>query len=252
MSRWRVRARSVPKRGEAPSHNKDRVAIALPRRGRLLLAVADGATQAYRADAWAQLLVDAWTEQRLAVGRSNATLVAAIGNLSVAWHASAVPPGDAPWYVAAKASRGSFSTLLGVDVRLEGRVWRWTILAVGDTEFFVVGDGDVLIAAHPLARSSEFNNTPPLLATGLRNPDLARRRRIRRMGLLPAGGRLIAATDALAKCLLAAQEARAPIWAEAVGAARSDRSFARWIGQLREHGRLDDDDTTLLVAERVR
>ena len=252
MSRWRVRARSVPKRGEPPDHNKDRAAVARPRRGRLLLAVADGATQAHCADEWAQLLVDAWMGQRLAVGHSNATLATTLDELSAVWHAIAVPPGESPWYVTAKASHGSFSTLLGVDVRLEGRAWRWTVLAVGDTELFVVDGGDVLIAAHPVARSTDFNSTPPLLATGPRNPDVAPRRRIRRTGLLPADGRLIAATDALAKCLLAADEAGVPLWIDAVVATRSDRSFAGWVGHLREVGRLNDDDTTLLIAERVR
>lgn len=252
MSRWRVQIRSVPKRDEPAKHNKDRTSVGRPGWGSLRLAVADGASQAYKADVWAKLLVDAWTQRRLDTTHSNARIAATIGRLGAVWGVDEEPSSHSPWYVAAKASRGSFATLLGVDLRYKRRAWRWRALAVGDTELFVIDASYELRIAYPVARSADFGPAPMLLSTGRRDSDLPPYRHMRASGLLPAGGRLVLATDALAKCLLAAHEDGKPLWAEAIAAGGATRTFIQWIRDLRANGRLDDDDTTLLIAERTR
>ena len=252
MSRWRVRSQSVPKRAEPAKHNKDCAGFRRPRRGRLLVAVADGATQAYQAGSWASILTAAWIDGELSSKHSNASLSAAVSRLAERWRAENAPAADAPWYATAKAARGSYSTLLGLEMERKGRAWHWRLLAVGDTVAFVLGRDGRLVASHPLADSGEFGSSPPLLGTGRSNPDLETGRRLRRKGTLEDGGRALIATDALAKCLLEAHESGIPIWAAAVDAARTARTFSRWVAVLREAGQLDDDDTTLMVLERGR
>jgi hypothetical protein len=215
------------------------------------MAVADGATQAYLGETWAQILVDAWARKKLSVSQSNDATRLAIDMLATSWLEAAEPPSDAPWYVAAKASRGAHATLLGVDLRLNHRAWRWRALAIGDTSLFALNEELALEASYPVLSSRDFTSTPALLTAGGSNPDLARGRRIRATGALPRGGLLMVATDAIAKCLLAAEEDGLPLWGQAVDAVATKRRFARWVEELRGSRRIDDDDTTLLVAERV-
>lgn len=252
MSRWRALARSVPKRGEPDAHNKDRAAISRGRRGRLLAAVADGATQGYHDEAWAEALVSAWVASGVPARGTNAALGAAIARLSSHRAPASPPAGDAPWYVAAKAARGAYATLLALEVRPDHRRWRWQALAVGDTDLFVLDARRELVAAFPVESSSAFGATPALIGTRAPAHDLGPGRRLRRRGILPPGGALLVATDALAKCLLEASASGAPLWGEASASLRSQRAFACWVESLRNGGGLGDDDTTLLVVERVR
>lgn len=241
----------MPKRTEREDRNKDRARATWIARGGLLAAVADGATQGYRSEAWAESLVQAWVVGGMAGKRSNEALERQIDALAAAWRAGSSPSAQAPWYVSAKAARGAHSTFLGLRISRSGRGWRWSALAVGDTELFVLDGYGGCPVRYPLKVASEFTARPPLIST-LANPDLRPGRTLRREGPLPRGGWLLVATDALAKYLLSADEAGMPAWLDARRAATSHSAFRGWIANLRAAGKLDDDDTTLVAVERTR
>jgi hypothetical protein len=199
---------------------------------------------------WAELLVRAWIDGRISASDSNSSISEAVRHLAQTWRATADPGAGAPWYLSAKAGRGAHSTIIGVEFTHVGRLWQWKALAVGDTDMFVLTADDVLVYAYPLSDPAAFTSSPFLVSTGGENAALAPGQRLRRRGVLRSGDRLMVATDALAKCLLVAHQAGEPLWGDAAAAVRSRRGFADWVASLREGGRLEDDDTTLMLVRR--
>jgi hypothetical protein len=209
-------------------------------------AVADGASESSFAGLWAKLLVeqfvgnpecdpDSWLEYLPALQKR--------------WQ-SDVQARPLTWYGEAGLEDGSFATFLGIVLTAapDGS-HSWQALAVGDTCLFHTRDG-ALLGAFPVEQSDQFNSVPNLV--GSRTPP----EKIRDQGVLRGSGtalgndRLWIMSDALAQWCLAENESGRNPWKEmeslTQSEAEAEQSVVSWIEELREIGRLQNDDVTLL------
>jgi hypothetical protein len=154
--------------------------------------------------------------------------------------------------------------------------YRWAATAVGDACLFHTR-GDQLLHAFPLERAGQFDNLPKLVGSRMSAEAFLERRRQWTDGTGHAGDRLWMMTDALAQWCLTEQEAwekegergrgeeggsgrvgegerlRCPAcspWSgltSLLSGPEAASRFDAWIDQLRESGRLKNDDVTLLA-----
>jgi hypothetical protein len=237
------RAFTLHRRGNKPEECED-VFAANPTAG--CYAVSDGAAASAFSGWWARMLADAFVygpafdpndwgrwlpslqqrfEQRL-------------GELTL------------PWYARDKAEKGAYATLLGVVLTAATEnTGRWQAFAVGDSCFFHTRGAD-LLAAFPLDRSAQFNRHPRLVGSPLTADDMRGNRMLTVHGVRQAGDRLWMMTDALARwCLVEHEVGRNP-WAQLesfLTSHGSEGDFSAWIDRLRDSGRLENDDVTLLA-----
>ena len=226
--RWR--SFLVPKAGHVADECED-AAFGDPGLGRF--AVADGASESYAAGDWARLLVEAF----VALGPDGDWLK----DPRAAWQA-AVAGGAVSWYAEDKFARGGHATFLGVCLTPGPAGYEWEATAVGDACLIHVRDG-ACVRSFPVARSSEFNGSPPLVNSRAGAPAWKTER-----GSVRHGDALLLATDALAQCLLASAEAGAFIATELRQLEEED-DFALWVAMAREGGRLKNDDVALGIIE---
>lgn len=250
MSRWRVAIRSVGKSTARKAYNEDRArVVARTKRGRLLAAVADGATTTFRSGQWSTALVDAWVTGQLRFNHSNGRLAESVEPLAKDWRRANPPPTDA-WFHRAAAAEGSYSAFLGVEAWWLGRSWRWRALAVGDCNLFVLDGLGTVETSFPATDAGELRRNPVLVATKREANAAWLRRRLRRAGTVPKRGTLVLATDAVAGWALDALERADDPWPTLRTAVASDRAFAAWVDFERSASRLVDDDSTLIWIER--
>ncbi len=191
-------------------------------RGEFRCAVADGATETSFSGLWAQLLVDAYVDQRLA--HVNAQTIASIAPL---WHqeiAARTATKPLPWYALEKLERGAFSSLIGLSIRPDGQ---WRALCVGDSCLFHVRPRQA-IRALPYHLPEQFTNHPLLISTGA-NPGIVVQKA---RGQWKTGDYFLLMTDALAHFFLSQRSLRAQLLAptldqagfeQLIEAARGDR-----------------------------
>jgi len=139
---------------------------------------------------------------------------------------------------------GPWATLVGLDLRREHDLWRWTGIAIGDTVIFHIRLGR-LARAFPVRRASAFGSRPDLVGA---NRTSVSKRAIRVSGRLADGDRVLIATDALAQFLLSEHESGRPRWEELTSAIGRPYGFRRWVDAARSAG-LANDDTTLAAIE---
>jgi hypothetical protein len=240
------RAFRLSKKGNAVEDYEDACA-AEPAAGRF--AVADGASEASFAAAWARVLVEGF--------------VAAPGKpwLRPDWFpplrrrwAEQVDGLELPWYAEAKREQGAFATLLGVAFQpaRPGKDGQWRAVAVGDTCLFHTRGGRFL-ASFPLEESAAFGNRPRLLGSrqdrDRPEPDWERAH-----GRWRPGDRFLLMTDALAEWFLRLNEKGArPL--EAIDRLLAEKgpepAFPTWVEERRDREDLRNDDVTLVVIEVV-
>ena len=122
-------------------------------------------------------------------------------------------------------------------------------MAVGDACLFHTRD-EALLQAFPLERTAQFDNVPKLVGSRMSAEALLGRRRQWSDGTGRAGDRLWMMTDALAQWCLGENEAGPGPWSALVSlltAPRPAERFASWIEELRDSGRLKNDNVTLLA-----
>lgn len=209
------------------------------------IAAADGATVLSTfTKLWALLLVRAYGQGGLKIP----TFCEDVAGLRVRWRK--MLPRQMAWYDARNVRRyGAHSTLAGLSIfPNDGGVpdqGNFEFMAYGDTCFFHLRDSAVL-ASWPIGASSEFT-THPALVSSLPNALVPIESSLfSARGQWRQGDTLMLMTDALAKWfLLEAESGNAP-W-ESVRGIVSKEAFATWVASLRTMGRLDNDDTTLVV-----
>jgi hypothetical protein len=240
LARWQ--AFHLVKAGNEPADYEDGFAADA---ARARFAVADGASEASFAAAWARLLAEGfvaarkpWHEGWLAPARRR-------------WSAE-VDGLPLPWYAEAKRDRGAFATLLGVAFRPPeaGRRGTWRALAVGDSCLFHTRAGRML-TSFPLTTAADFGNHPGLLGSrrGGAEHDGGREQA---SGRWLRGDRFLLMTDALAQWFLRQVEAGAAPADEVAGLlAEPDpqASFPGWAEERRRGRGLRNDDVTLLVID---
>ena len=142
---------SVAKDPQRQDLNEDAYAYSV---GQCCIALADGASESYDSQAWAQLLAQTYLRNQ---------------RVSVQWieeqvqtYVESIDPASLSWSRQAAYERGSFSTLLGLELAQNGRDAE--VLAIGDSLAIHVRDG-VRMASFPFKSAEEFDARPQLLST---------------------------------------------------------------------------------------
>lgn len=212
---------------------------------RFRFAVADGATEASFSKQWATQLVRAFVADRLGIPIAPDELKP----LQERWR-KAVHWRPLPWYAEELATRGAFSSLLGLELATEpsnsgeSRAWRAT--AVGDSCLVQIRKNEVK-TAWPLNAAAAFNNSPRLLSS-ISDHDFADRAFMQKTeGEFWVEDTFFLMTDALACWFLReCEQAREP-WQHLRDLGTQDQpSFLQFIHGLRASGAIKNDDVTLL------
>lgn len=215
-------------------------------------AVADGASDAFEAGAWARLLASTYVH-----APPPATPKAFLEWLrgpARAWNAT-LNWSTLPWYAEEKARNvGGLATLLGftLDEAAGGdgdtQTASWGALAVGDACLLHVRKNDVLMR-FPVESVDAFDATPTLLSTRLQHDksmlDAGGLRQYD--GTCQAGDLFLLATDAMAEWLygLADLDDLKLGWESVSNLIEED--FEALIEELRTQSIIRNDDVTLLV-----
>lgn len=229
-----VRTHWLPKQGHSPDEYEDATAqpVEAPD-GTIRAAVADGATEAAFAGAWARTLVEEFVGANVTVPETFSESIhrtRRVFGQRIAEHAT-----ELPWYAAAKAEEGAFAAFLGLVLYPNGA---WRAVAVGDCCLFHLRDGDVL-AAWPIDDPDDFGNRPDLLGSRL---DVSQPEAQTTSAQWGPGDRFLLASDALAAYLLANDPAAV--------AGLDDPAFASFVGEARADGLRNDDVTLVEIVMR--
>jgi hypothetical protein len=199
-----------------------------------LCAVADGATETSFSGLWAQLLVDAYVGKGLR--RLDAT---SVSQLADQWHAAIAEKTRAkplPWYAEEKLKSGAYSSLLGLQIRANGR---WSAVSIGDSCLFYIRPRRWLYG-FPYAHADQFNNHPALLSTHA--DDFGSVKATLKRGTWADGDLFLLMTDALAHFFIAH-----PAFRKRLTDPELDQAgFARLIEAVRAEKLCRNDDVTLV------
>lgn len=226
----------MPKAGEADDSNADSSFVG-PRRA----AIADGVSRSFDPRRWAQVLAEFSSVSDIDTAPTEmARGLAASLDLP--------HPDDLPWNEAALREEGCRSTLLVVE---------WVVSPDGVAfEFRAVGDCVAIVESHdedspilwPFTAASEF---PPAPDTWSTEPPFLVGEVLRQSITVRRPKRLILMSDALGRHALSRLEFGATVSEALPFLSTPDRaSFVEWVDDERESGRLEDDDTTVVVLER--
>jgi hypothetical protein len=209
-----------------------------------LVALSDGASISYDSRRWARGLVAQYSCSPVF---SKEWLDLAIRRFSRRYHREAMP-----WMKQAAFDRGSFASLLGVQ--LSRNADGMSVFAVGDS-LAVLCDGNRILKSFPYTDADQFEARPQLLST---NP-------AENAFLDDEGGAslnvfwsfaavknpvILCVTDALGQWLLSAEDSE-----DRVGLIRGlegASAFANFVEEQRLAGKMRRDDTTLVVIWDAR
>jgi hypothetical protein len=241
--RWR--AFRQPKRGQADDDYEDAFA-GDPASGRF--AVADGASEASFAAAWAQVLVEGFITAPGMPWKGLAWLPP----LRQRW-AEQVDHLKLPWYAETKRAEGAFATFLGLSLRPPRgqRPGTWQALAVGDSCLFHARGGTFL-TSFPLAESAQFGSYPPLIRSRPPPPRRKEPEYEQAHGRWRPGDRFLLMTDALSMWFLEQQEHEhgpLAVIERLLVEGDAEKAFAAWVEERRDNDNLRNDDVTLVVID---
>lgn len=225
----------VAKHGRAVDENEDRAAA-----GPLRFAVADGASDAARAEVWAELLVRAY-----ATGLwdpADPVRRTALTDLRMQWR-DEVWTDRLPWYAAEKLGRGSAATFVGLT--LEPATCRYQAVAVGDSCVLHLR-GDELLISGPVTSWQDFGRYPDAIRTRPDDDGEFDATLWQTEGRFEDGDIFVLASDALSKFLLR-RYGEVPGDTTLPDLATGD-AFAEWVRGARVSQQLDNDDTTICVV----
>jgi hypothetical protein len=232
------RAWTTPKRGLTAAENED--VVATPGG---ILAVADGATEAFASGVWARLLVEGFTHPRGGDIADPPTwfweCVAAARAAWDTWRAGQ----DLAWNEELAAARGSAAAI--AVLLLEPRAGWVRGLAIGDVIAVRLRAAESPFV-WPLTHSSAFTVRPPLIGSR----GTASREVEGFTETYQPGDTWLLMTDALAAWTLRCAEGGAPLWAELVGL-RDEEAWQAFVTAARAAG-MQNDDTTLVIWEGQR
>jgi len=204
-------------------------------------ALSDGASISFDSASWAQILVRRFCRD---TRFSRDWVTAAVAEFSKLYNRN-----DLPWMKQAAFDKGSFASLLGVQLHDDARLVQ--ILAIGDT-VAVLCDGDDVVATFPYMKASEFDQSPQLLSTNpSENGFLGEWEKSDKLGCdwrfdrlkSPA---LLCMTDALGHWFLSRhEEGGIPI--KTLRAIKSFKTFVKFVKAERASGQLRTDDTSLVA-----
>ena len=235
----------LPRRGHHSEEYEDAFA-ANEAAGRF--AVADGASEGCFTGLWAKLLVDYFVaDSELPTGQWADSLAIPQEQWNAKIHAHSLP-----WYAEEGANQGAFAAFLGLAFTgTSADSVTWQAVAVGDVCLFHTRP-ESLLHVFPLDRSEQFNNFPILVGSHTLAEVVRDRQRQWFDGRGQSGDRLWLMTDALASWCMAEIEAQRNPWRELdsiLAQSQPEAAFTAWIDLLHDHGRLRNDDVTLMCIE---
>lgn len=215
-----------------------------------LVALADGASSAWRAGAWAAALVDAWVARPPRRPRGGGDADGLLRWIETVRESFTLPDDGAEraWFAEAAAARGAHAALLGLRVSgLGGRRPRLRTVAVGDVCLLLVRGGALTLAL-PVDDPDAFDARPTLVSS---LPGGAPERDAVVVDERPVqvGDVLLAASDALAAFLLRVGREQPELWEVVAGVDRD--GFVALVAEGLRSGLLERDDVTLVRAVLV-
>jgi hypothetical protein len=227
-------------------------------------AIADGATQTSFADRWSQIVSLEFIMNPPGNEPSPLRWTNWLQPLQDAW-SSGIPWDTLPWFATEKARAGACTTLLALEFDsgpdherdLKPSLWKrmtnlarrgvmnWRAEAVGDSCLFQIRD-DRLILSFPMERTTEFSHRPVLITTNPELNPLVLRHMKTRKGTCRAGDLFLLMTDALGKWFLQRHVAGEKPW-QLLRELDDELLFKQFVIQQRDEGRIDNDDTTLMI-----
>lgn len=204
-------------------------------------ALSDGASISFDSASWARILVRRFARNPIFTPTWVTEATAEFSQLH--------DRDNLPWMKQASFDRGTFASLLGVQVFGQGK--RVEVFAIGDS-LAVLCDGDRIITTFPYSTASQFEQSPQLLCTNPAENNFLHEASYRDKltqswtfdGLeQPA---LLCMSDALGQWLLSdGNEDHSPI--ATLRSITSQKSFRRLVQAERASGRMKRDDTTLIA-----
>lgn len=250
----------IAKLGNAAEEYED--AVSSSSEGRRF-AIADGATQTSFADRWSQIVSLEFIMNPPAEEPTVHRWMNWLQPLQEAW-SSGIPWDTLPWFAMEKARTGACTTLLALEFKAnEDRArpspnrWRrllgvsspaamnWRAEAVGDSCLFHVRN-DELICSFPLSRPAEFSHSPVLITTNPEHNRLVCDHLKIREGGCESGDVFFLMTDALAKWFLQRNIVGEKPW-QLLQQLDDETLFKQFVIEQREAGRIENDDTTLMI-----
>lgn len=209
---------------------------------KLRFAISDGASNSSYSTVWAELLVRNYVEC------DNSDWQAHMRALQQKWYEwyAGINWSDLPWNCGAKAMEGDSATLLGLTFSsYDVNNGNWEALAIGDSCLFHVRSNE-FVSSFPLHNSNDFNDFPALICSI--DSNIGNRVQAIKFikGNYQIGDIFIMATDAIAEWFLNSHEAGEKPWLDLVNLS-SNTHFRGFIETLRQHGRIEDDDVTILI-----
>ena len=215
--------------------------------------VVDGATEAYDSIRWVGQLVESFLglEPQGRPDLETTAMAAWFQHMQQQWLDRAPETFSTVFEEQKFQRQGSFATLLGCDLSLDGDSPGWRAVALGDAVAFHVRDGRLVGEFPPMTRA-DFGIDPEGVFT--QPGQLERMQAGLRFGTGPllGGDVLLLCTDALAAWAVQEGSTRSQPWAT-LCAVDHPRSFDALVEEQLAQRRLKNDDITLLrvvVAER--
>lgn len=231
-----LRVLHAPKEGNTEEQYEDAYAhTPVDESACLTVALADGASSAFFAREWANLLTTTFATPD-GLPATDAEAFAQIATLGKTWNEK-VSGRAIKWYDQEKLASGSSAALL--VVRFDSDAKRLKATCVGDACLFIVR-GDKLRYGFPVTKSRAFTDRPDLLTTSepVKPPKI-----VRWEAPMEPGDRYFLLTDALAAWFLTRHESRNKAWDELP---QSEAVLAKWLKERRDKATLKNDDVTLI------
>lgn len=156
-------------------------------------AIADGATTGMYSKKWANMLVKSFVNSEKELFEDPSIFDEIVTIAQTEWQ-NTIPWNTLKWPYDVKAKEGSFSTLLGLNLKPDAG-YQWNAISVGDSCLFKIKNGQIT-DFFPLQNSSEFNYSPHLICS----ISDSYKSHIKTMsGILGKGESLLMATDSVSK-----------------------------------------------------
>jgi len=202
--------------------------------GEARFALSDGASESYDSRTWARLITQAYElDQGVGVPWVADRVRAYLGSTDFE---------SLSWSKQAAFERGSFATLLGLELAPNGR--DVAVLAIGDSLAVHVREG-AMLDSFPFRHAEQFDARPQLLSTlaaandFVGQPDFITNSSI--TWSVRPGDQILLVTDAVGHWLLACEEALTTL-----GIVSTDEDFERLVADRRLDKEMRLDDSTVL------
>jgi hypothetical protein len=244
MSTWQFQTRQflLPKSGYQLSECEDAIGINTEA---CRFAIADGATEAFDAQSWAQRLAHSWVQiegAALAPAEFCAWVAEQGQSLHDSWNGLRLS-----WYAEEKSRTGSFAAFVGVQLDLEIGAPSWTAIAMGDA-CLIHCRNEAILKALPISQYQNFNATPLLVSSNPAIQEAALQHIVIASGAIESGDVLLLLSDATAAwyLMLAEQDDRTRSRFDLLLEQVQDCELARLFESERLSGRIKDDDIAVI------